>query len=243
MALHQRQIGLKSIENVDWSGKKILDVGCSNGELSFKILEKTKAKELIGIDPNPDRISRAIELAKSKNLENVHFYVARSENLSFFSDNSFDAIFCNMAFQQFKEPQKSLFEMFRVLKNGGQAIINFNIEKSPTWMQHEILFNKYYGDPNKKITAEKTVNEKNFSEMAKNAGFSDINLSKKDDTNYYKSFEEILHMMDTSFLSDKKLDKEQEIKINEELKNHLESTRTSDGIPETWKIIFGKLIK
>ncbi len=242
MGLHQRQIGLKSIKNVGLSGKKILDIGCSNGELSIEILEKTNAGDIAGIDPKPDRISKAIEFAKSQNLKNANFYVGSSDDLKF-PDNSFDAILCNMALQQCKEPQKTLSEMFRVLKTGGEAIVNFNIEKSPTWIQQEILFNKYYGDPNKKITKEKNINEKNFSEMAKNAGFSKINLSKKDDTYYYQSFKDVAEMMDIPFLSDKNLNKEQETKLNEELKKSLELTRTEKGIPETWKIIFVKLIK
>lgn len=243
MGLHQRQIGLKSIENVDWSGKTILDIGCSSGELSIEILEKTKEEELIGIDLKPDRISEATEFAKSKNLKNVNFYVGSANDLKIFSDNSFDIIFCNMAFQQFKEPRKALSEMFRILKTDGKAIINFNIEKSPVWIQQEILFNKYYGDPNKKITTEKSINEKNFSEMAKNAGFSNINLSKEDDTYYYESSEEILDMMDVSFFSERNLSKQQGVNLNEELKKYLESTRTKEGIPETWKIVFAKLIK
>jgi ubiquinone/menaquinone biosynthesis C-methylase UbiE len=244
MGLHQRQIGLKSVENVDWSGKKVLDIGCSNGKLSLEILEKTNIKELAGIDPAPDRISKAIELAESKNLKNVSFYAASSENLEIFSDDSFDAIFCNMAFQQFKNPQKALNEMFRVLKKGGEAIINFNIEKSPVWVQQEILYNRYYGDPNKEIIKIKSINEKFFYDMAKNAGFSMISVPIKDDIYFYESFEEIIDMMDISFFSkDKKLNEEQEVNLNKELKKYLESTRTSKGIPESWKIIFGKLVK
>lgn len=244
MGLHQRQVGLKSVKNFDWSGKKILDIGCSNGELSIEILRKTNIKEFVGIDLAKDRILKAIELAKSKNLNSASFYVASADDLKIFSDNFFDAIFCNMAFQQFKKPQKVLNEMHRVLKKGGEAIINFNIEKSPIWIQQEILYNQYYGSSKKAITKIKRINEKKFYDMAKNAGFSIISASIENDVYFYKSFEEIIDMMDISFFSkDKRLDEKKEVDLNRELKKYLESTRTSKGIPESWKIIFAKLIK
>lgn len=244
MGLHQRQIGLKSVKNVDWSGKRILDIGCSNGKLSIEIFEKTNVKELIGIDPAPDRISKANALAESRNLINVSFCVANSDKLKIFSNNSFDAIFCNMAFQQFNNPQKALDEMFRVLKKGGEIIINFNIEKSPVWLQQEILYNRYYGDPDKEIIKTKSINEKIFYDMAKNAGFSTISMPIENDVYFYESFEQIVDMMDLSFFStDKKLTEEQKAKLNGKLKKYLESTRTAKGIPEGWKILFGRLIK
>ncbi len=243
MGLHPRQIGIKSIASVDWSDKKILDIGCGNGKLSVEVMEKTNARELVGVDQVIDRIAEAIKLCKSRNLKNISFYVAYSDNLEIFSDNSFDGIFCNMAFQQFKEPQNALTEMFRVLKNGGEAIINFNIEKSPTWIQQEILYNQYYGDPNKEIIKIKNINEKNFIEMTKKAGFSEVSAQVMDDLYFYNSFEEVTEMMDTSYFSDKKLTEEQKAILNRELRKYLESTRTSEGIPESWRILFGKLIK
>jgi ubiquinone/menaquinone biosynthesis C-methylase UbiE len=244
MGLHQRQIGLKSVKNIDWAGKKVLDIGCSDGRLSMEIMKKNNIKELVGIDPAPDRISKATESAKSKKLKNISFCVASSDDLNFFSNNSFDGIFCNMAFQQFRNPQKSLDEMFRVLKKNGEAIINFNIEKSPVWIQQEILYNQYYGDPKKEVTKVKSINAENFYDMAKNSGFSLISIPIKDDDYFYKSFEEIIEMMDISFFSkDKKLDEEQEVNLKRELKKHLESIRTPKGIPENWKIIFAKLVK
>ncbi|MBA4320231.1 MAG: hypothetical protein C0412_17680, partial [Flavobacterium sp.] len=101
-----------------------------------------------------------------------------------------------------------------------------------------------YGDPKKEITKIKRINKKKFVDMAKNAGFSKISVLVMDDVYFYKSFEEIIDMMDVSFYSDdKKLTAEQKANLDGELKKYLESTRTSKGIPESWKIIFGKLIK
>lgn len=243
MGLHQRQIGLKSVEDVDWTDKRVLDVGCGDGGLSVEVMERTHIAELVGIDPQPDRVAKAIELAKSKELKKSSFYVASADDLKIFPDDSFDAVFCSMAFQQFKNPRKALGEMFRVLKGGGEAIINFNIEKSPVWIQQEILYNKYYGNPNVEITKNKRINEINFLEMTKNAGFSSIAVSVQDDTYFYESFKSIMEGMDVSFFTEKKLNREQLSILNIELKKYLESLWTPDGIPESWKILFGKLTK
>jgi len=244
MGLHQRQIGQKSIGVIDWSGKRVLDIGCSDGQLSLEILKKTNAQELVGIDPVPDRIEQAKKLAESSNVKNAIFHVASADNLSIFPDNSFNTIFCNMAFMQFENPQQSLTEMYRVLTTGGEAIINFNIEKSPIWLEHEKIYNQYYGDPNKEIVKTKKTNKKNFHEMADKAGFSEISTPVKDDTYYYKSFEEIMDMMDMSFFTkDKDLDEKQKADFNKILKGRLESTGVDKGIPENWKILFAKLTK
>ena len=62
MGLHQTAIGLKSIRVVNWKNAKILDVGCGDGELSYQILKRTNAKELVGAD-----ISE-LEIAKAKKI-------------------------------------------------------------------------------------------------------------------------------------------------------------------------------
>ena len=46
-----------------------------------------------------------------------------------FRNNSFDAVFSNMAFQQFDDFQVVLKEVYRILMPKGQVIINFNQEK------------------------------------------------------------------------------------------------------------------
>ena len=34
---HQLQIALKSIKGINWSNKKVLDIGCSNGSLTYEV--------------------------------------------------------------------------------------------------------------------------------------------------------------------------------------------------------------
>lgn len=244
MSLHQRQIALKSIESEDWSGKNILDIGCSNGKLSHEIMQKTNAKKLTGIDPDSERIAKANNLVVGKLSKNMTFCVAMAEDLSLFTDNMFDIVFCNMAFQQFDDKQKSLIEIHRVLKKGAIAVINFNIEKSPVWYQQELIYNNLSGNPNKTISREKTFKADQFKPMTEKAGFKNIEIKIEDNLYYYGGFEDLIDKMDISYFAKiKNLTVEQNEQLNIELKRYLESIRTQKGIPESWKILFARLVK
>lgn len=59
--MHQTQIALESIKDVDWKSKTILDIGCNNGKLSLEIMQVTGASKLIGVDFDADRINKAKE--------------------------------------------------------------------------------------------------------------------------------------------------------------------------------------
>jgi ubiquinone/menaquinone biosynthesis C-methylase UbiE len=244
MGLHQKQIALESIKDQDWSGKKALDIGCSDGRLSLEIMLKTNANELVGVDTALDRIAKANTLVKSKELKNAVFFLSKAENLTRFEDNSFDIIFCNMAFQQFKDKQKALDEIYRVLKDDCEAIINFNTEKSPVWYQQEIIYNELFGDPKMTVSREKTFKSNEFKPMAEKSGFKDININIEDNIYYYQNIDQVIDKTDESFFAkEKNLTYKQNEKLNIELKKYLNSIKTEEGIQESWKILFARLKK
>ena len=132
---HQLQIAQKSIKGVNWSNKKVLDIGCSNGSLTCEILKLTKAKEIIGIDSDKERINKAKKLSEKNNK--VKFLLLNANNISVFPNESFDAIFSNMTFNQFFDSGIVLKEIYRLLKPKGIAIINFNQERSEVRIEIE----------------------------------------------------------------------------------------------------------
>ena len=77
---HQLQIAARSVKGINWSGKKVLDIGCSNGSLTCEILKLTNAKEIVGIDLDKDRIAKAKKLknkvqrfmSELREFEDVH---------------------------------------------------------------------------------------------------------------------------------------------------------------------------
>jgi len=95
----------------------ILEIGCGNGVDSITFGKKTKAK-VVGIDISPDAIKAANE---SNDLKNVKFMVGDAEKLDF-KDDQFDLVY-SMAVLHSTDLDKSISEVSRVLKKGGQALL------------------------------------------------------------------------------------------------------------------------
>lgn len=95
----------------------VLDLGCGTGHLSKIIRQKTAGK-IIGVDPSKGMVNSAKEKFSSFNIDFQH---ASAEDLDF--SNEFNAIFCNSAFQWFRDAEKSLANCHRALKSSGKIAI------------------------------------------------------------------------------------------------------------------------
>ena len=99
------------------SNEDVLDVGCGAGNITRKIRKLTNGK-VVGIDTSEGMIDRA----RIDNVgKNIVFDVVSAENMDY--NDSFDVIFCNSAFQWFKEPEKVLLNCHRALRSGGRMAI------------------------------------------------------------------------------------------------------------------------
>lgn len=58
----------------DFAGKRVLEIGCGNGRLTWRYAEK--AAHVTGIDPNADRIERAIQATPDPLREKVNFFAS-----------------------------------------------------------------------------------------------------------------------------------------------------------------------
>jgi len=92
----------------------VLDVGCGTGNLTSKIVEKTKGR-IVGIDAAKGMIDQAA--GKYSNL-GIEFEVCPVGQMSY--ADSFDVIFCNSTFQWFKNPNPAMEACQRALKPGGR---------------------------------------------------------------------------------------------------------------------------
>lgn len=98
--------------------KKILDVGCGDGVLSY-LLSKKGAK-VTGIDNSEEAIKFAKE--KCKDLENIDFLVASAYELPF-KGNSFDYVVSSEVIEHLKHPGKMLSEIKRVWNQEEKVVI------------------------------------------------------------------------------------------------------------------------
>ena len=100
------------------SNTKILDVGCGISTVLHFIDGKK-----YGIDPLADEYKRLYRYPKEINIQKGF-----SENISF-SDDYFDVVFCSNVLDHVTDPQKTIEEIRRVLKNRGYLILTVEIFK------------------------------------------------------------------------------------------------------------------
>jgi len=69
----------------DLSGKRVLEVGCGDGRMTLRYAER--AAQVIGIDPDGDKISQAIRMTPQSLQDRVSFYADNLEGYSAKQEN------------------------------------------------------------------------------------------------------------------------------------------------------------
>lgn len=118
---------------------KILEIGCSGGEL-INVINKKGYKNVFGIDKSKD----AIKLCIDKNMINI---VLMDGIQLGFKDNEFDIIIVSDVLEHIDNDTTAVGEWMRVLKKSGN-IINFVPAFNFLWSDHDIV-NKHFRRYNK----------------------------------------------------------------------------------------------
>ena len=100
-------------------GQHILDVGCGTGTFVVLLKRQYASAQVVGLDPDP----KALRRAKSK-VRRAAVSVQLDEGFADelpYKESSFDRVFSSFMFHHLEgeEREKSLKEVFRVLKPGG----------------------------------------------------------------------------------------------------------------------------
>ncbi len=103
---------------IEPTGGKVLDIGCADGTFSRVILEKSKARRLIGIDVLKTSVDWANRHWKNSKMR---FLVDDAHCLKFPKD-TFDAVFMMEVLEHVANPKAVLSEVKRVLKKGGYGV-------------------------------------------------------------------------------------------------------------------------
>ncbi|WP_174590484.1 class I SAM-dependent methyltransferase [Methanocella conradii] len=115
---------------------RILDIGTGPGRLPLMIATKNRYVHVTGIDASPDMMRIAQGLAAKRGVANVDFDVGRADELPV-GDEEFDLVISTLSFHHWKKPDSALDEIYRVLREGGEAWI-YDIPKkvSPQAWSH-----------------------------------------------------------------------------------------------------------
>jgi ubiquinone/menaquinone biosynthesis C-methylase UbiE len=99
-------------------GHQVLDIGCGTGTFVVTIKRLHPKVEVIGLDPDPKALARAIRKAEQEALS-IRFDQGFSDRLPY-PDASFDRLFSSFMFHHLpaEEKEPTLREVRRVLKPG-----------------------------------------------------------------------------------------------------------------------------
>jgi len=116
-------------EKIGIKGKTVLDIGSGSGAWSANFL-RMGAEKVEGIDFAPKMVAQA-----QKNHPEIKFQQGNAENLSQFSDNSFDIVTASFVLHGVKKDKraKMLLEMKRISK--GHVVIHDFIGKTPLFVR------------------------------------------------------------------------------------------------------------
>lgn len=98
---------------------RVLEVGCGTGGVTRALAGWESVGEAVGVDPSPQFVARARELAAE--IDNVSFTEGDGRALPF-DDESFDAVVFHTTLCHIPEPELALAEATRVLRPGGSLV-------------------------------------------------------------------------------------------------------------------------
>jgi len=114
-AVVQWSAGLRLLEMMEIGpSEDVLDLGCGPGNLTRRIRGLT-AGAVRGIDASPEMVAEARRHDEGGKLD---FEVGEAESVDL--DGRFDVVFCNSAFQWFRQPLRALQACMRALRPGGR---------------------------------------------------------------------------------------------------------------------------
>ncbi|MBI1975621.1 MAG: class I SAM-dependent methyltransferase [Candidatus Vogelbacteria bacterium] len=109
------------LDELNWKGKTVLDVGCGTGELAYHIAGRG-AKKVVGIDFSPEAIKVAKHLYNRPNLSfdcvDVHAM-----------KGSFDVVLAVGTLEHADDPFRMLSLFKKLVRKGGSIIVT-----SPNWL-------------------------------------------------------------------------------------------------------------
>lgn len=108
-------------------GKRVLDIGCSDGTVTFEIYKKWKCAAIVGIDIVPALIRKAnrrLQQLNMQNKEKIKFLKTFIEDLSY-PNEYFDTISACEVFEHLHPSRLELVlhKLTRMLKDSGNIII------------------------------------------------------------------------------------------------------------------------
>lgn len=157
-------------------GETVLDLGSGGGFDCFLAAAETgETGKVIGVDMTPSMISKARDNADKGRYKHVEFRLGEIENLPV-ADSSIDVIISNCVINLSPDKPRVFTEAFRALKSGGRLAISDVVASTelPDSIRNDLQL--YSGC----MAGALPVTE--LQSILEDAGFTDINISPKDES-------------------------------------------------------------
>lgn len=150
------------LQKLDVKNKVVGDLGCGTGFISLGLASRSP-NIVFAIDQSLNMLKELKKESSKQNLNNIYPIKSVLDELVLF-DESLDAITINMALHHIVNPEKSIKEMYRVLKNGGKVVISDVYKHSGRWVKEE-MHDEWLG-----------FSEEEITEWLENANFKNIKI-------------------------------------------------------------------
>ena len=150
----------------EYGSRNHIDIGCGNGAFLAYLHKEISSVRLSGLDYAAEMVK------KSRNrLPDAEIVEGDAEKMPL-PDSAFDSVSCHMSIHHYPHPERSLSEMYRILKEGGIVLINDLT--GPGWMIRAMNWSfKHWNTGDHAIYAEEEMKT-----MVREAGFCDIRSRK-----------------------------------------------------------------
>lgn len=126
---HRNRLILSYISKLDLRGR-ILDIGCGDGYLLNELSKRSE--EIYGLDISEE----AIELAKSRFNNSVHYLIGDTQKSETLPKLKFDLIICSEVLEHVKDDERSITNMCNLLIEGGKLIVT-TPHRQEYWSEHD----------------------------------------------------------------------------------------------------------
>ncbi len=188
--IYWRNVVIKNLPNKDQL--HCLDLACGTGDLTITLAKAKNVKKVTGMDLSKGMISFGLKKLENKNLSHLATMEVGDGVSIPKEDNSFDVTTVSFGIRNFPDPQLSLINMNRVLKEGGRSmVLEFSIPKNFIFRNIYFFYFRYllpfvgnlisrhkdaYSYLNE--TVEDFPYGEDFAELMRKAGFKNVHYKE-----------------------------------------------------------------
>ena len=120
-----------------WAEGSLLDIGTGPGWLLVKLCQLSPGMRVVGIDASPSMVARARKNTVDAGLSDVIEVREGNATRMPFADSSFDTVVSTGSIHHWKDPTAGLNEVYRVLEDGGYALMYDLVSDTPASVLRE----------------------------------------------------------------------------------------------------------